>query len=292
MRLYHNKILFVLTCFVMVFFYVSSCSKSPQIASPGSIWGTTSSTTSSSSPTTFPTSSPLPVPSPTLISLTSTPFITAVAPTSAPEGSSVSLTGGNFGSVQIVTQVPPQVPYGEVSKSIVTFNGVVATSIPLWSNTHLVVGVPVGATSGNIVVTVNNGASNGILFTVIPSPKIFTLSPSSGVVGTSVTISGKNFGATQGSGNVSFNGRLATVTSWNDTTIVVTVPGTATTGEVKVFAAANELTSNGVIFEVIPYLASPLVPASGPVGTSVAISGSGFGTTQGSSTVTFNGVAA
>ncbi|MEI6156961.1 MAG: hypothetical protein WCP87_01185 [Atribacterota bacterium] len=162
MRFYHNKIFFVLTCFVMVFFYVSSCSKSPQVASPGSIWGTTSSTTSSSSPTTFPTSSPLPVPSPTLISLTSTPFITAVAPTSAPEGSSVSLTGGNFGSVQIVTQVP----YGEVSKSIVTFNGAVVTSIPLWSNTHLVVGVPVGATSGNIVVTVNNRASNGISFTI------------------------------------------------------------------------------------------------------------------------------
>ncbi|MGA3328997.1 MAG: IPT/TIG domain-containing protein, partial [Terriglobia bacterium] len=37
---------------------------------------------------------------------------------------------------------------------------------------------------------------------------------------------------------------------------------------------------------------SALTPTGGPVGASVSITGSGFGATQGSSTVTFNGVAA
>ncbi len=71
--------------------------------------------------------------------------------------------------------------------------------------------------------------------TVQPAPAtIFSLTPTSGPVGTSVTITGSDFGATQGSSMVSFNTVASSVASWNNTQIVVTVPTGATSGSVVV----------------------------------------------------------
>jgi len=121
------------------------------------------------------------------------------------------------------------------------------------------------------------------------APSISSLSPTSGPVGTSVTISGLHFGATQGTSTVTFNGVAATPSSWGNTSIVAPVPSGATTGPVVV--TVGGVASNGVTFSVAPSISS-LSPTSGPVGTSVTISGATFGATQGTSTVTFNGVAA
>ena len=49
-------------------------------------------------------------------------------------------------------------------------------------------------------------------------PSITSLSVTSGPVGTSVTITGTNFGTSSGN-NVKFNGTTATTTSWNSTTL-------------------------------------------------------------------------
>lgn len=46
-----------------------------------------------------------------------------------------------------------------------TFNGTAAMPTS-WSATGIVVNVPAGATSGNVVVTVGGVASNGVTFTV------------------------------------------------------------------------------------------------------------------------------
>ena len=124
-------------------------------------------------------------------------------------------------------------------------------------------------------------------------PYITSLSPTSGSVGTSVTITGANFGATQGTSTVTFNGTAATPTSWSATSIAVPVPTGATTGNVVVTVGGTA--SNGVSFTVSaagPPNITSLSPTSGPVGTSVTITGTNFGATQGSSTVTFNGTAA
>jgi len=67
---------------------------------------------------------------------------------------------------------------------------------------------------------------------LIQTPQITNLNPASGGVGTSVTISGSNFGAAQGSSNVFFNGTTApSATSWGHTQIVVAVPSGTTTAE-------------------------------------------------------------
>ncbi len=202
------------------------------------------------------------------------PSITGLSPTSGAVGASVTITGTNFGSTQ--------------GTSTVKFNGTTATTTS-WSATSIVARVPTGATTGNVVVTVSNHASNGMNFTVVPAPSITSLSPTSGAEGTSVTITGANFGTSQGTRTVKFNGTTATPTSWSATSIGVPVPTGATTGNVVVHASGVD--SNGSSFTVLPNITS-LSPTSGAVGVSVTITGTTFGSSQGSSTVKFNGTTA
>ncbi len=76
------------------------------------------------------------------------------------------------------------------------------------------------------------GANNG--GATSPAPSISSLSQTSGSVGTAVTITGTNFGATQGTSTVKFNGTAGTPTAWSGTSITVPVPSGATTGNVVV----------------------------------------------------------
>src|ERR1043165_7847030 len=122
-----------------------------------------------------------------------------------------------------------------------------------------------------------------------PAPNISNLSPNNGPVATSVTITGTNFGATQGTSTVTFNGTSATPTSWSATSISAPVPSGATTGSVVV--TVNSQPSNGATFTVKPNIDN-LAPTSGAIATAVTITGTTFGATQGTSTVTFNGTAA
>src|SRR5438552_6458038 len=126
-----------------------------------------------------------------------------------------------------------------------------------------------------------------------PSPaSITSVNPTSGLVGTSVTITGANFGATQGTSTVKFNGIAATPASWSATGIVVPVPGGATTGNVVV--TVGGVASNGVSFTVT--VPSPIItclnPTSGVLHTSPTRRSSDLGASQGTSTVTFNGIGA
>ena len=203
--------------------------------------------------------------------------IAGITPSSAHVGSVVVIAGTNFGNTQ--------------GTSVVSFNGTVASTSG-WSMTSISAKVPSGATTGNVVVSADGHSSNGFNFVVLPDALITSLNPSSGAVGTQVTITGANFGATQGTSTVTFNGVAATATSWSATSITVTVPSGAATGSVVVNVGGDP--SNGVMYTVTtaaPTIAG-LNPASGLPGTPVVITGTNFGATQGTSTVKFNGVAA
>jgi regulation of enolase protein 1 (concanavalin A-like superfamily) len=123
-------------------------------------------------------------------------------------------------------------------------------------------------------------------------PIITNLSPPTGPVGTPVTIGGANFGGMQGSSSVRFNGTTATPMTWSTTSLLVPVPAGATTGPVVVMVGG--VASNGMTFTVTasPPSVTTLSPSTGPVGTSVTISGANFGDMQGSSVVQFNGTTA
>jgi hypothetical protein len=203
--------------------------------------------------------------------------ISSLSSTSGWVGRSVTIAGTNFGASQ--------------GASTVTFNGTQAAAAAPWTATSLGVVVPANATTGNVVVTVGGVASNGVMFTVAPMPTVTGLSPPSGPITTSVTISGANFGATKGLSTTTFNGTDATPTMWSASSIIVPVPTNATTGNVVVTVGGGA--SNGVSFTVVPTPnITNLSPSNGPVGTSVTIAGSNFGTAIGTSTVRFNGTPA
>ncbi|MGC1943643.1 MAG: IPT/TIG domain-containing protein, partial [Candidatus Acidiferrales bacterium] len=80
------------------------------------------------------------------------------------------------------------------------------------------------------------------------APTISGLNPTSGPIGTSVVISGTNFGSPQGSSTVKFNGVTATPTAWSATSITAPVPSGATTGNVVV--TVGGVASNGMTFTI------------------------------------------
>ncbi len=79
-------------------------------------------------------------------------------------------------------------------------------------------------------------------------PTISNISPAVGPVGTSVTITGSGFGATQGTSTVAFNSVTGAPTNWSNTSIVCPVPAGATTGPVVVTVGGTA--SNGSTFTV------------------------------------------
>jgi len=206
----------------------------------------------------------------------SAPTVSYTNPVNGPVGTSIKIVGNNFGSTQ--------------SSSTIAFNGTTATPTS-WSNTQIVAPVPTGATTGPIVVTVGGVASNHVNFTVGTPPTISYTNPVNGPAGTSVTIVGTYFGATLGTSTLAFNGTSATPTSWSSTQIVAPVPTGATTGPIIV--TVGGVASNHVNFTVgTPPTISYTNPIDGPVGTTVTVVGNYFGSTQGSSTITFNGTPA
>ena len=120
------------------------------------------------------------------------------------------------------------------------------------------------------------------------APSLTSLSPTSGIVGTSVTLTGTNFipGST-----VSFNGTAATSVTVNSaTSITAIVPSGTTTGNVTVTTTGG--TTGGLSFTILasPPTITTLSPNFGPIGTQVTITGTNF--VNGGTTVDFNGTVA
>jgi RHS repeat-associated protein len=151
-----------------------------------------------------------------------------------------------------------------------------------------------------MLVTVNSVPSASSNSFEVPNPVITSITPPEAPVGGTITINGSGFGPSQrissgGStvyvGSISLNGVDVGAVSWSDTSITATVPSTATSGSLTV--TKYNATSNGMAITVegIPTVTG-LNPSSGPVGSTVVISGSGFGSAQRTSTVQFYGAAA
>src|SRR5215467_10077799 len=198
------------------------------------------------------------------------PKVASTNPVSGPTGSQVQIIGSGFGA----TQGTSTVSLGGRTPSVVS-----------WSDTLITVTASADAVTGPVYVTVGGVTSNATIYFNVPGPQVNSISPASGGVGTQVTVSGSGFQATKGSGSsISFNGITATVVSWSDTQIVATVPANAKSGAVSVIV--NNVTSNlDALFTMPNPVVTGITPASGPVGTSVQISGSGFGASQGASTL-------
>ncbi len=202
------------------------------------------------------------------------PSIISFTPAAGIVGTTVTITGTTFSAT--------------ISDNIVRFNGVTAT-VTTATTTELTAVVPPTATTGTITVTVNgNTATSTTDFVVLPSITSFT--PTEGIVGTTVTITGTTFGATTSENIVQFNGVTATVTAATTTQLTAIVPSTATTGKITVTVNGNTATST-IDFVVLPNIIS-FTPTEGSESTAVTITGTGFEATPANNMVYFNGVQA
>jgi gliding motility-associated-like protein len=96
--------------------------------------------------------------------------------------------------------------------------------------------------------------------TIVP-PAITSVTPSSGNIGSSVTITGTNFSTTPANNLVRFNGVAATVTASSATSITTSVPVGATTGKIQVTVGCNTAIS------IIDFTIGSITITSDPGGT-------------------------
>ena len=197
-----------------------------------------------------------------------TPNIMDVTPTGGVAGTQVTITGTGFGATQ-----------GSGNVWLGSTYGVVAS----WSDRQVVAAVASGSTSGVAQILQGGVWSNTVNFAVTIALNISTVTPTSGVAGTQVTITGSGFGATQGNGNVWLGSNHGAVVSWSDTQVVATVASGAISGIVQIQRDAGS--SNSIPFVVNGPSVISITPTVGTAGTQVVVSGSGFGDVQGSGNV-------
>jgi hypothetical protein len=107
-------------------------------------------------------------------------LITGVTPAAGPVGTRVIIDGN-----------------GLAGATAVSFGGVAATTFNNLSATQVSAVVPSGAASGPVSVTTSAGpVSSLIRFTVVPAPAVSGFTPTSGPVGTAVTINGSGLTST------------------------------------------------------------------------------------------------
>ncbi len=170
------------------------------------------------------------------------PVVTKVTPSTTAAGTSVTLTGQNFGSSQgssYLTLAQGGTSWGA------PFDGAKLT-ITSWSDTSVTFNLPPSTGpfplepgTATITVTVDGQTSAAqtitVSGTVAPTPVISSVSPSTTTAGTAVTLTGQNFGASQGSSYLTlaqggtswgapFDGAKLTITSWSDTSVTFNLP--------------------------------------------------------------------
>jgi len=202
------------------------------------------------------------------------PVISSFSPSSGPQGSSVMVTGTGF-----------------TGASAVSFGSVAAMSFHVDSDTQITAVVPGGFTHSPIKVTTGGGtAKSATNFSLIP-PSIGSFSPKSGPEGTQVVITGLGF---TGATHVWFGGVDATFNVDSDTQVTATVPIGAATGPISIATLNAGTIASATDFTVTPPpppapTITSFSPSSGPVGTAVVITGTGF---TGATAVSFGSVAA
>ena len=211
----------------------------------------------------------------------SAPAILSFTPTSGTVGSVVTISGINFSAIP--------------ASNTVKFNGTSAV-VNTSTASSITVTVPTGTTTGLITVAVagKTGSSSTNFTVTLPPPTVTSFTPTSGSVGTPVTITGTNFSTTAANNIVKFNGTTATITGTPTATSITTiVPTGTTTGKITVEVVGQVATSSSNFTVTIPpHTITSINPISGIVGTSVTISGTNFNTTASNNIVKFNGTTA
>lgn len=121
----------------------------------------------------------------------------------------------------------------------VLFNGI-AAAFTVISSTEIQAIAPAGATTGTITVVTPSGTLKTIVIFYV-TPQITSFTPTSGPVGTEVTITGVSL---TGTTRVTFDGVAATsFTVDSNTKVIATVPADAKTGKIAITTPGGTITS-------------------------------------------------
>ncbi len=195
------------------------------------------------------------------------PTVANVAPSSGPTsgGLSITLNGTNFG------------PAG----AAVTIGGNACTSVihGVQPDTEVRCTLPAGAgVSRAVQVTVDGQASSSPATFSYSAPTLATVTPSTGPTagGTTLTLSGANFGAAGAS--VTLAGVTCPVTVQSHTQVLCTLPPGAGTARAVQLTLAGQSSNTQPFSYLGPTLAS-IAPLSGPTsgGATLTLTGSNFG---------------
>ena len=206
-----------------------------------------------------------------------------VSPNSGVAGDSVTVAGKGFANAEGSIKVT----YDGTDMQ----TGITASDKGSWSATF---SVPSSARGSHTVDASGSttGAGDVPDVTLTVSPKI-SISPASGGVGTSVTVSGTGFGKDEGSIRVTYDGTDAKTGvsadskgSWNVTLLVPS----SIKGVHTIDASGASTNADGVP-DVTFFVSSAveIKPESGYVGDSITINGCGFGGSESGITVTLDG---
>ena len=178
------------------------------------------------------------------------PKVTSFSPASGPVGTKVVVTGTAFTAATSVQFAGKEATY--------TVN----------SATQITATVPTGATTGKVrVATTAGAAQSSTSFTVTKTvaPTTTGFSPTSGLVGTKVVITGTGFAGTS---SVQFGGVEATYSVDSATQITATVPAGALSGKIRIANSAGAVQSSSMF--TVTKAAAPTItgfsPASWPGG--------------------------
>ncbi len=152
-------------------------------------------------------------------------------------------------------------------------------------NTTSLIGSAVsGITTDNLGVTRRSTPTIGALEYCLNSTTVTAISPTSGVLGSTVQIVGTNFSTATA---VTFNGKSATFTINSPTLITATVPAGATTGKITVTTPCGDTLSPAdfTVTALVPTISS-FAPAIATVGSTVTLTGTNF---TGATIVSVNG---
>ena len=178
---------------------------------------------------------------------TSKPSLTFPASLVKEVGSTLTLTGTNLGSASTV----------KIGTVAATFTVVDASTIK--------VTIPVGVVSGSAINVTNAGGTVTSTKLIFQAP-VITTATSSGVVGSTVTVVGKNIKATA----IVFGGNKTAKPVINDgSNLTFVVPAGATTGAIKITTGGGDIfTSSFTVVPPAPTVAS-FTPASGRKGSAI-----------------------
>lgn len=192
------------------------------------------------------------------------PVIERLEPTSGPPGTTVQMIGRYFRPDQQVRLAGQPLE--------------VLSRLPnRWT-----LRIPTGATSGRVSIEVPNVATTiGPEFRVLaaaPPPVITDVSPRTATPGQEVRIVGENFSPRITENLVTLAGRPVVVRTATPTTLTVILPADAQTGRFVVRVAGSGEATAPIDFQVgVPLQIASFSPAVGPPGTTVTLTGTGFG---------------